>query len=46
MAFATFPTRLLELMFESPEAFEAIRRPLTVKRDETVPTDVMLGWEG
>jgi hypothetical protein len=33
-------------MFESPEAFEAIRRPLTVKRDETVPTDVMLGWEG
>ena len=40
---ATFPTRFDELMFESPEAFEAIKRPLIVKRDETVPTDVMLG---
>jgi hypothetical protein len=31
-------------MLERPEAFAAIKRPLTVKRDEIVPTLVILGW--
>jgi hypothetical protein len=45
-ALATFPTKLLELMFEIPEPFEAIKRPLTVKVVEAVPTLVMFGWRG
>jgi hypothetical protein len=32
------------LMFESPEAFEAVSKPWTV-REERVPTEVMLGCE-
>jgi hypothetical protein len=45
-ALATFPTKLLELRFEIPEPFEAIKRPLTVKVVEEVPTLVMFGWRG
>jgi hypothetical protein len=45
-ALATLPTKLLELMFEIAEPFEAIKRPLTVKVVEEVPTLVMLGCKG
>jgi len=46
LALATFPTKLLELMFEIAEPFEAIKRPLTVKVVDKVPTLVMLGCKG
>jgi hypothetical protein len=45
-ALATFPTRFEELIFESPDAFAAIRRPLTVNTVEVVPTLVMFGCAG
>jgi hypothetical protein len=42
VAFATFPVTFEPDMFARPEAFEAIKRPFTV-RAVSVPTDVMLG---
>jgi hypothetical protein len=44
-ALATLPTRFEELMFERPDAFPAIKRPLTVNTVAVVPTLVMLGCE-
>jgi hypothetical protein len=42
LAAATLPTRLEELRFERPDAFEAMSNPEIV-RPVRVPTDVMLG---
>jgi hypothetical protein len=45
LAFATFPTKLLELRFEIPEPFETTSNP-EIARPVKVPTEVMLGCEG
>ena len=49
MAAATLPTKLEELRFERPEAFpeyrSACKMPPMVREDST-PTDVILGWAG
>ena len=42
-AFATFPKRFDEFMFEIPDPLEATSNPWIVRPDR-IPTEVILGW--
>ena len=43
LAFATFPKRFDEFMFEIPDPLEATSNPWIVRPDR-IPTEVILGW--